>query len=496
MLFFIIFSESNKHCRKHQAFMKMLSKGLYGNGVRIFTAHLCFRILMISTLILSLHGCRGSGGKPENKRPNMLVLIADDQRWDQLSYADQPLIAELETPNLDRLAGGGVYFRNAFVTTPICAVSRASIMTGRYASTHGMNHFQTPMTPEVLRKTYPALLHDNGYKTGVLGKWGIGTDGTEAIFDLFNAWAGQGKYFHDTDSGKIHNAEWLAIEARKFLASCDPEQPFCLTVCYKSPHHPYQPDERDKDLFSEVLIPKRTTDTPEGYQAMAHHVMEGSLNRWCYFDERKDEATKNRFEKDFLRCVVSLDRSVGKIMQALQDLDLDQNTVIVYVSDNGYLWGEHGLGGKWLLYEESIRVPLILHVPGIPESLQGRRLDQLALNIDVAPTLLDIAGIPVPDEMDGTSLYPHLKGLRVASRADFFMEHVGIVDVENPIPDSRGVRSGEWKYIRYINLEPEVEELYHLETDPHESHNLINDTKFSEIRDQLRERYDQYLESL
>jgi len=452
------------------------------------------KLWIIVFVSICLFGCRNA--TVESKRPNFVVLISDDQRWDQLSCADHPLIAELQTPNMDRLAQQGVYFREAFVTTPICAVSRASIMTGRYASTHGMNHFRIPLHAEVISKSYPAKLHDHGYKTGILGKWGMSTEGTAEIFDVFNAWMTQGAYFHDTDSGKIHNAEWLAVKARDFLESCTPDEAFCLTVCYKSPHHPYQPDERDKDLYEDVPIPKRETDTPEDYQAMASHVMEKSLNRWCYFDERKDEDTKNSFEKDFLRCVKSLDRSVGKIMQTLQDLSLDENTVVIFLSDHGYLWGEHGLGGKWLLYEESIRIPIIFHGPGIPDKMLGLKLDPLALNIDIAPTILDMAGIPVPDEMDGISLYPHLKGQHAPSRPDFFMEHVGIVDVENPIPDSRGVRSGEWKYIRYVNVEPEVEELYHLKVDPLESQNLAHDPNYMEIKDQLRERYDYYMGSL
>jgi arylsulfatase A-like enzyme len=124
------------------------------------------------------------------------------------------------------------------------------------------------------------------------------------------------------------------------------------------------------------------------------------------------------------------------------------------------------------------------------------KLDNLALNIDIAPTILDMAGIPVPDEMDGISLFPHLTGHKAPSRSDFFMEHVGIVDVENPIPDSRGVRSGEWKYIRYVNVDPEVEEMYHLKEDPLESKNLANDANYIEIKDQLRERYDHYMGSL
>jgi len=457
---------------------------------------LCIKLLAVTISIISLNGCKTATENQKSIKPNILVLISDDQRWDQLSYADNPIIPELKIPNIDKLARQGAYFRNAFVTTPICAVSRASIMSGRYSSTHGMNHFGTPMTKEVLSKTYPALLHDNGYKTGILGKWGMGIEGTEKIFDVFNAWQRQGNYFHETESGKIHNAEWLANRAREFLETCTAEKPFCLTVCYKSPHHPYQPDERDKELFDDVIIPKRETDTLDGYQAMASHVMEKSLNRWCYFDERKDEATKNKFEKDFLRCVKSLDRSVGKIIQTLQELNMDKNTVIFYLSDHGYLWGEHGLGGKWLLYEESIRVPIIIRIPGIPDTLQGIKIDNLALNIDIAPTILDFAGIPIPSEMDGISLYPYLCGRPAQLRKDFFMEHVEIVDVDYPIPDSRGVRSDEWKYIRYVNREPEVEELYHLKADPFESHNLANDVAYIKIKNQLIERYNYYLNSL
>ncbi|MBT8044624.1 MAG: sulfatase-like hydrolase/transferase, partial [Verrucomicrobiae bacterium] len=380
--------------------------------------------------------------------------------------------------------------------TPICAVSRASIMTGMYASTHGMNHFRTPIPPEALSKSYPALLHQNGYRTGMLGKWGMGVEGTEKIFDTFNAWATQGAYFHKTENGKVHNAEWLARRAKEFLESCSDDQPFCLTVCYKSPHHPYQPDERDKQLLEDVVIPKRQTDTPQAYQAIKSEMMEKSLNRWCYFDERKDQATKDDFEKNFLRCVMSLDRSVGKIMQTLKDLNLDQNTAVVFLSDHGYLWGEHGLGGKWLLYEESIRTPIMIKLPGQETKKQGVKLDGLTLNIDIAPTILDIAGVPIPSEMDGESLYPALRGKDAPKRKDFFMEHVNVIKVNTPIPDSMGVRTENWKYIRYVNVEPEIEEMYHLKSDPLETHNLINDPKYAQEKQRLRKRYQEYRSAL
>lgn len=422
-------------------------------------------------------------------------MIADDQRWDQLGCADNPVIPELKTPNIDKLASDGVYFRNTFIPSPICAVSRACIQTGMYESTHGMNHFNTPIETDILDKTYPALLHENGYRTGMLGKWGMGEAGTERIFDVFNAWYHQGPYFHETDSGRIHNSQWLADRAREFFESNEEGVPFCLTICFKSPHHPYQPDPRDENLFENVEIPKRRTDTPEDYEKMARHIMDSSLNRWCYFDERRDEATKNDFEKNFLRCVVSLDRAVGEVMKSLGDFDFDSNTVVFYISDHGYMWGEHGLGGKWLLYEESIKVPMIIKDPDLPGKFTGTKLDQLALNIDIAPTILDMAGIPLPEMMDGISLAPLLKNSSQKTRDDFFMEHVGVIDVENPIPDSRGVRTEEWKYIRYVNVDPEVEEIYNIRIDPFETDNLINDPEYINVKEDLLKRYMEYMES-
>jgi arylsulfatase A-like enzyme len=443
-----------------------------------------------SFILLSSINC--IAGNTKSSKPNFLILISDDQRWDQISYPGNQIIPELKTPNLDKLASRGVYFSNAFVTSPICAVSRASIMTGRYAGSHGMNHFNTPLKEEVIMNTFPALLKRAGYRTGILGKWGMGMAGTDKIFDVCNAWADQGTYFLNTDNGKIHNSEWLALKTREFLGSCRSDHPFCLTVCFKAPHHPYQPDGRDSTLFEEVNIPKRKSDTPEAYAGMSLRVMEGSLNRWCYFDERKDEKTKNAFEKNFLQCVAGLDRSVGKIMGTLHELNLDENTVVIFLSDNGYIWGEHGLGGKWILYEESIRIPMIIRWPGMPEKYRGKCLQQLVLNTDVAPTILDMAGIIVPEVMNGKSLLPIINHPESDFRKDFFMEHDGIVKAEYPIPDSYGIRTKQWKYIRYVNIQPEVEEMYNLSTDPLELKNLIDDKDFIGVKNDLRKRYKYY----
>jgi arylsulfatase A-like enzyme len=193
---------------------------------------------------------------------------------------------------------------------------------------------------------------------------------------------------------------------------------------------------------------------------------------------------------------MSLDRSVGEVMKALQEYNLDENTVVIFLSDNGYLWGEHGLGGKWLLYEESIRVPIIVKWPGMSESIKGKLLQQLVLNIDIAPTILDMAGIEVPKVMNGKSMLPLLKNPESDFREDFFMEHDSVVNAENPIPDSYGIRTKEWKYIRYVNAKPEVEEMYHLSTDPREMKNLIDNENFIQVKNELQKRLKEYREKL
>jgi arylsulfatase A-like enzyme len=183
-------------------------------------------------------------------------------------------------------------------------------------------------------------------------------------------------------------------------------------------------------------------------------------------------------------------------MKALQEYNLDENTVVIFLSDNGYLWGEHGLGGKWLLYEESIRVPIIVKWPGMTEINKGKLLDQLVLNIDIAPTILDLAGIKVPQVMNGKSMLPLLKNPESDFREDFFMEHDSVVNAENPIPDSYGIRTKEWKYIRYVNPKPEVEEMYHLSADPLEMKNLIDNENFIQVKNELRKRLKDYREKL
>jgi arylsulfatase A-like enzyme len=443
-------------------------------------------VLVITAMVLAFVPA-GTARAGEPTRPNFLILLTDDQRWDCLGCMGHPL---LKTPNLDRLAAEGVLFNNSFVTTSICCISRASLMTGRYARNHRVGDFSTPLPAEVLAESLPALLRKAGYRTGCYGKWGIGGPPPKDVFDEWDAWGGQGAFFHNVDGVKVHNSEYLTRRAEAFLRSGQPGQPFCLAVLYKSPHEPYQPDPRDAGLFVDAIVPVPKTYTAKHFEAMPAFIRTSEGRTRALRDHPTPERYQE-FVKNYLRCIAGVDRSVGRLVKLLDELKLTENTVIVFSSDNGFFLGEHGLSHKWLMHEESIRVPLIIRDPRLPAALRGQRLDPLVLNIDVAPTLLEYAGVAVPKGMDGRSLKPLLTGQPVAWRTDFFYEHH--YHHGGRIPRTEGVRTTEWKYITYYDVEPAFEELYDLRRDPHEEHNLAADPAHRERLEALRALYKQHL---
>jgi arylsulfatase A-like enzyme len=422
-------------------------------------------------------------------RPNILLLVADDQRWDTLSCAGH---ATLETPHIDRLAAEGVRFTHAFVTTSICSISRASILTGRYGRSHGVGDFRTPLPPDLLAQSLPARLKEAGYRTGCLGKWGIGGAEPREVFDTWRAWGGQGEYFETIDGQQVHNSEFLTRWAEEFLRA-DDGRPWCLLVLYKSPHEPYLPDPQDAALFRDVTFPPPQTGSPAHFDGLPQFIRESEGRRRLLRDCPTPEAFQE-FVRQYLRCIAGVDRSVGRIMAVLDELGEAQNTIVVYTSDNGFLLGEHGLSGKLLAYEESIRVPLVVCDPRLPEAVRGTIREELALNIDVAPTLLDLAGLPPGSGADGHSLRPLLEGSSSAWRQDFFYEHH--FANQGTIPRTEAVRTGQWKYIRYFDLEPPHEELYDLAADPQETRNLAADAARADLLAELRGRHREYVESL
>ena len=409
-----------------------------------------------------------------NNRPNIIFILTDDQRRDALRCAGNLII---HTPNMDRLAENGVRFEYAFVTTPICTASRASIFTGLYERKHRFTFGTSPLARSFTDISYPRLMRQAGYRSGFIGKFGINVE-EDAINEMFDLYENQLRtpYFKEINGRERHLTEIIGEKAITFLRSCAPGKPFTLSVSFNAPHaednDPRQyiwPHACD-DLYKDVHIPVPKTADPALFEAQPE-FLKTSMNRirWKWRFDTPEKYQK--MVKGYYRMISGVDMAIGRVMDELKKQDFDRNTIIIIMSDNGYFLGERGFAGKWLMYEDSIRVPLIVFdLRSIP-SQRGIVLKQMVLNVDIAPTMLDLAGISVPVTMQGRSLVPLLNGEHVTWRTKVFCEHLYDRD---EIPQSEGIRTGRWKYLRYRH-HPDTEELYDLSVDPLEETNLAVD---------------------
>jgi arylsulfatase A-like enzyme len=498
--------------------------------------HHSFVLILLAGMLSG--SCRQQGVQEHLEGPvNILFIFTDDQRWDALGYAGNEVI---RTPNLDRLAARGTYFDNAFVTTSICCVSRASVLTGQYGRYSGVEDFFTPIR---LETTYPRYLREAGYYTGFIGKWGTQERDTGYFMkaaDLFDFWAGsmgQSNYWHERNCnfvrnngttekhhflcdcppdargfrgeeirvGKAHikdpvNQETYVIplKARMFLDQRDEEKPFCLSISFKSPHGPWSDyDEKFEHAYEGQTMPVAASvdeqdarSRPEFLQRSLNGIRELEKIRTA----REIEGPLSNSMRQYYRLINGMDQAVGEILQELKDRGLFDNTVIIFYSDNGQFMWEHGFKGKWLMYEESLRVPGFVFDPR--DIKDGARSQEMVLNIDLAPTILDLAGLEIPEHMQGQSLLPLLKDPDRPFREDFFYEHLyrhmeGYMHIER----SEGLRTRDWKYIRYIDQDgPASEELYHLSADPLEMHDLSGDPGSAGVMEKLKQRYLSYFQ--
>lgn len=441
-------------------------------------------------LAASARNVRAAGA--DTARPNIVLLLTDDQRWDALGCMGNGII---HTPHLDQLCAEGTRFDNAFVSTAICCSSRAGILTGLHTRCHGVEDFATPVVGEAWAAAYPALLRDAGYFTGFAGKFGVGSAVPSDAFDFFEGFAGQGRYFLDPDTEQDHLTKHIGNAALQFLDACPPDRPFCLSVSFKAPHvqdddpRQFLYDPALEHLYQDVEIPPPAKAEPERFEALPEFIRnsEGRA-RW-----QRRFATPEMYQqmvKGYYRLVSGVDREVGRIRAALAERGLDRNTVIVFTSDNGFFLGEYGLAGKWLQYEESIRVPLVVHDPRIPADGRAAVRAGMAMNIDLAPTLLGLAGAAVPPSMQGRSLVPLLETGARPWREECFFEHHFANDPDGRvfIPGSDAVRTDRWKYVCYDHGVPAYEELFDLRDDPGETRNLAGDAGHADTLNGFRER--------
>jgi len=422
-----------------------------------------------------------------DKPPNILVLLADDWRFDSLGCAGNPVV---QTPNLDRFSQGGMRFTHACVTTPICGVSRASLLTGQWMSRHGTTGFGMFKTPWA--DTYPGLLRSNGYHVGHVGKWNNG-DFPAENFDFGRAYSGT-HWINQPDGTRIHVTRKNETDALEFLRSRPADKPFCLTLAFFAPHaedgNPlqYLPQPESMGLYKDVVVPVPVNATEESFRRLPGFIANEkneSRVRWRWrFD------TPEKFQsmmKNYYRLITEVDAACGKVLEELKRQGALENTLVVFTGDNGYFHAEHGLADKWYPHQESIRVPLIVHDPRMAETNRGATNGEFVLNVDIAPTILAAAGIAPPAGMQGKNFAPlYLDAKPPEWRTEFFEEHATIGNT-NFIPSSESLVRKDWKFFYWPDFKQE--QLFDLRSDPHEERDLAGNPAQQGRLAEMRKRF-------
>lgn len=422
-----------------------------------------------------------------SKPLNIVVLYADDWRHDTLGAAGHPVV---KTPHLDRLAKEGMRFTHNCVTTAICGVSRATLLTGQWMSRHGNPAFAMFTTPWA--ETYPGLLRRNGYHVGHIGKWHNGTFPQDK-FDFGRAYSGT-HWIREADGTKIHVTQKNENDALEFLRTRPTDKPFVLTLAFFATHaedqNPLQflPQPASMELYKDTVIPVPKTSSDEDFKRLppfiANEQNEGRVRYHWRFDTPEKYQT---MMKNYYRLATEVDATCGRVLAALRQQGLLENTLVIFTADNGYFHAEHGLADKWYPYEESIRTPLIVRDPRMPAAQRGQTNDDFTLNVDLAPTFLAAAGIAAPARMQGRDLSSlYLASNAPAWRTEFFYEHATIKNIHF-IPSSEALVRKEVKYLYWPDFQHE--ELFDLTADRAETHNLAAAPNQAKTLASLRSRF-------
>ncbi len=406
-----------------------------------------------------------------SNRPNIIVFIADDMRYDSISSS----LASM--PNLGALAKHSQNFSNAFVTTSVCTVSRASMLTGTYKRRHHLVYSDHQLSASLLASSYPAWLKTAGYHTGFIGKWGF-MPPKKNPFDVWSNIPTEGPYYHKG----VHLTDAHTAKALSFLDTAPDYKSFLLVVAYKAPHLPFVPQKRFQSLYSDQPVPRQPTDTEDAFNRMPE-LLKTSRGRRDY--KRHKCADDNHYQeavRNYYRLLAGVDDSIGQVMAKVKAKGLEGNTCVVFTSDNGMMLGDHGLLGKWCMYEESMRVPLIMHVPGTDPAT----IPQMALNIDIAPTILSLASLKIPRTMQGKSLLPLTVSKDTPWRDGFYYEHSDIKS--GLMVGANGYREAQWKYTRYFRGSKQQECLFNLADDPHELNNLAKSKEHKATLKKMRRK--------
>jgi arylsulfatase A-like enzyme len=444
--------------------------------------------LLLAAVLLSVLSLRAS------ERPNIVFFFTDDQTTSTLGCYGNPIV---QTPNIDGLARRGVRFENAFVSHSICWVSRTTILTGLVGRSYGEPSNPEQARADAVETLYSDILRENGYRTGYFGKWHAKMPSgyrNADHFDEFEA-IGRNPYYKRQPDGSLrHETELIVDRGIEFVKSQPQEKPFALNMWFNACHaedgdrrpgigHFPWPQAVDGMYEDVEMNPPRLND-PAIFESQPD-FLQTTINRERYFWRWNTDYKYQINMRAYYRMVSGIDGAIGRFMQALEEAGLADNTIIVYSADNGYYMGNRGFAGKWSHYEESLRVPLIVADPRVPESQRGKVTDALALNLDLPATFLDWAGVEVPQRYQGRSLQPiAAEGKPADWRTETFHEHFA---VRNRIPAFEGLRNDQFKYVRYFD-HGNYEFLHDLKNDPDELVNLANDPKHAETLKAMRER--------
>ena len=441
--------------------------------------------------------------KNEGAQPrNVVFILSDDHRYDAMSFMGHPFA---KTPHMDAMVKVGAHLKNAYVTTSLCSPSRASILTGLYTFRHRVIDNQRPVPEGTL--FFPQYLQNAGYKTGFIGKWHMGhaSDDHRPGFDYWFSFKGQGKYYPPNDSYTINDngkrvpqdgyiTTLLTRKAVEFLKETDRDTPFFLYLSHKAVHGPFTPEPLYKGTLS---------DQPFTLPLSSERLINNQLNRPRWLLDQRNSwhgmdfplhtvNSVESFYKSYCEALRSVDDSIGVVVQQLKKMGIHDETLVIYMGDNGYMFGEHGLIDKRVAYETSSRVPLLMQCPELIEG--GTVVDEVVANIDIAPTVMQAMGLKTPPYMDGQSLLPLARGQTIPWR-DYFLYAYYWEQNYPQTPTHFSLRGDQYKYTTYYGLW-DTDELFDIQNDPEEQNNLIHDPAFQKMKQHMQNQLYTMMEEL
>ena len=440
---------------------------------------------------------------PNAKPLNVIFILTDDQRYDFMGFTGR--IPWLRTPNMDKLAKDGAWFKNAFVTTSLCSPSRASILTGQYSHVHTIVDNSAPAPSGLIY--FPEYLQKAGYQTAFFGKWHMGEedDHPRPGFDYWESFRGQGVYYNPTlningkevsYSDSTYITDLLTKDAITWMQKRDKNKPFFLYLSHKAVHAEFYPAQRHKGMYAGNKYPLPSTY----WQTLNDDYKKLNWPEWVKQQRYSWHGVDymyhghydiNEMVQRYCETLMAVDESIGDVLNYLQKEGLDKNTMIIYMGDNGFSWGEHGLIDKRQFYEESAKVPFLVYCPQLFKG--GATITKMVQNIDVAPTILECAGLQKPDYMPGRSIIQLLKGDTTNWRDKIFYEYYWEYDFPMT-PTVFGVRTDKYKYMHYQGIW-DTNELYDIENDPDETTNLIAKPEYQGIVKQMVSEIYDWLQS-